>query len=145
MCPKAFDQSRWALSSASVERPISQHGRRPSLFGPSSVGEAKAIAEEVLGALFAYDRDHGADLVSTLRIFLQCNRSWTRASRQLFVHKQTLIYRIQRIEDLTKRKLTMTGDVAELWLALRAYDIVGVSDVGPAQPTLEPLLARNGA
>jgi purine catabolism regulator len=38
------------------------------------------------------------------------------------VHKQTLVYRMRRVEELTGRRLDRTEDVAELWLALRARD-----------------------
>ena len=53
-------------------------------------------------------------------MFLQENRSWQRAADRLHVHKQTLVYRIKRIETLTGRSLSDTADVAELWLALQA-------------------------
>jgi purine catabolism regulator len=36
------------------------------------------------------------------------------------VHRQTLVYRIRRIETLTGRSVSDTGDVAELWLGLQA-------------------------
>jgi purine catabolism regulator len=74
----------------------------------------------VLGQLLDYDEAHRSDLVATLRTFLEENRSWQRTSTRLHVHKQTLVYRVSRIETLTGRSLSDTGDVAELWLALQA-------------------------
>lgn len=91
------------------------------VFAPLSAIEEEMTVEEVLGRLIAYDERHKTELVRSLRVFLQCNRSWTRATRKLFVHRQTLVYRMGRVEQLTGRKLNDTGDVAELWLALRAY------------------------
>jgi purine catabolism regulator len=63
-------------------------------------------------------------LVASLRVFLECNRSWQRASARLGIHKQTLVYRIRRVEELTGRTLAETGDVAELWFALCALEMV---------------------
>ncbi len=91
------------------------------VFAPQSPVEAQVTVEEVLGPLIDYDARHNTELVRSLRVFLQCNRSWTRATGKLFVHRQTLVYRMGRVEQLTGRKLNDTGDVAELWLALRAY------------------------
>ena len=44
------------------------------------------------------------------------------------IHKHTLAYRLKRVEQLTGRSLATTGDLAELWLALRALDVVGTLD-----------------
>jgi hypothetical protein len=41
------------------------------------------------------------------------------------LHKQTLVYRIKRVEELTGRRLDDTGDVAQLWLALRSLELTG--------------------
>jgi hypothetical protein len=71
-----------------------------------------------------YDTEHSAELVHSLDEFLQANRSWQRAAKALFVHKQTLVYRMKRVEELTGRRLDDTGHVAELWFALRALELV---------------------
>jgi PucR family transcriptional regulator, purine catabolism regulatory protein len=96
------------------------YGENSPLFLPRTLTEAEAVVTRVIGPLLDYDRDHGTELVESLRVFLTCNRSWQRAAKELFVHKQTLVYRIRRIEELTRRKLDSTADVAELWLALQA-------------------------
>lgn len=122
--PTALQQAKWALGATSDERPVAHHGQAASLFGPRSPSEAQMTVDEILGAILDYDREHGTELLHSLKVFLLCNRSWKRATAELFVHKQTLVYRIQRVEQLTGRKLTDTGDVAELWLALRAHEMV---------------------
>ena len=123
--PMASQQAKWALGTATPAHPLARHGHRSSLFGPRSPAEAQMTVEQVLGPLIAYDEEHNAELLRSLQVFLQCNRSWKRAAEELFVHKQTLIYRMGRVEELSGRKLNHTADVAELWLALRAYQMVG--------------------
>jgi purine catabolism regulator len=122
--PSATQQAKWALGVATAERPIAHHGKVSSLFGPRSPAEAQMTVEQVLGPIVSYDAEHGTELVHSLRTFLQSNRSWKRATSELFVHKQTLVYRMRRIEELTGRKLNDTSDVAELWLALRADEMI---------------------
>ena len=79
--------------------------------------------DHILGPLLAYDAEHSSELVHTLEEFLRANRSWQRASEVLYVHKQTLVYRIKRVEELTGRHLDDTADVAELWFALQALEL----------------------
>jgi purine catabolism regulator len=124
LVPRAIQQAKWALGAATVEHRLVHHDNAASLFGPRSPAEARILVNEVLGSLFAYDREHGTELVKSLRVFLQSNRSWKQATSEMFVHKQTLVYRMRRIEQVTGRKLNDTADVAELWLALRASKMV---------------------
>jgi purine catabolism regulator len=37
-----------------------------------------------------------------------------------------VVYRIQRIEEITGRRITETPAIAEFWLALRAKDLLAV-------------------
>jgi hypothetical protein len=86
-------------------------------------GEARrAFRAGLLDPLLAYDRDHGTELVRTLRVFLDCSGSWTRAADAMFVHVNSLRYRIGRVEDLTGRDLSSLADQAALLLALRLGD-----------------------
>ena len=51
--------------------------------------------------LEAYDREHEAELEHTLQVFLQENCSHTAAARELFIHRSTLLYRLDRIGEIT--------------------------------------------
>jgi purine catabolism regulator len=123
--PDAVREARLALRSArSSKRRVVRYGDNDEPFMPRTVAEAGAIVDRVLGPILDYDRDHNADLVHSLEHFLQANRSWQRAAEALFVHKQTLVYRMKRVEELTGRRLDATGDVAELWFALQARTLI---------------------
>lgn len=123
--PTAVREARWALSAAQAEdRGCVRYGEDAPLFGPRSVAEARVAVDRVLGPLLAYDAAHHTELVPSLAAFLRCNRSWQRATAELFVHKQTLVYRMRRVEELTGRRLSDTGDVADLWLAIKAHAAV---------------------
>jgi hypothetical protein len=78
-----------------------------------------AFQASLLSPLLDYDRDHGTELVRTLRVFLDCSGSWTRAAEAMFVHVNSLRYRIRRVEELTGRDLGSLADQAALLLALR--------------------------
>jgi hypothetical protein len=86
-------------------------------------GEARrAFRAGLLAPLLDYDREHGTELVRTLRVFLDCSGSWTKAADTIFVHVNSLRYRIRRVEELTGRDLGSLADQAALLLALRLDD-----------------------
>lgn len=126
--PDARREAQWVLEGAqAIDAPFVRYGEdAPSPFLPRDLGEAERIVRHVLGHVLDYDAAHDARLVESLRVFLEHNRSWQKAAMALHVHKQTLVYRIRRVEELSGRKLDRTEDVAELWLALRAAEASGL-------------------
>jgi len=90
----------------------------------------RAFRASLLSPLLDYDRDHGTELVRTLRVFLDCSGSWTRAADAMFVHVNSLRYRIRRVEELTGRDLGSLADQAALLLALRLAGPGSAEDQG---------------
>jgi PucR family transcriptional regulator, purine catabolism regulatory protein len=123
----AVREAAWAArAAAGADAGIGRYGdRAPSLFLPRGLSEAGEAVEQVLGPLLRYDAAHDAELVRSLRVFLEHNRSWKDAASALHIHKQTLVYRLRRVEELTGRRLSETGAVADLWLALKAAEWSG--------------------
>jgi purine catabolism regulator len=123
--PDAAHEARWALGTAEAEkRGLARYGDETALLLPRSATEAQALVSRILGPLLAQDGDHGTDYVNTLRVLLDSDRSWQLAAAVLHIHKQTLGYRIKRIEQLTGRGLARTEHLAEWWFALRAHDLL---------------------
>lgn len=123
--PDAHREAQWALrgAEASGESTVRYgEGTVLSPFLPHSLSEAEDIVQHILGSILDYDQTHNSHLTLSLKQFLAHNRSWQRAASALHVHKQTLVYRMRRVEELTGRRLDQTKDVAELWFALRAAE-----------------------
>ncbi|WP_051712478.1 PucR family transcriptional regulator [Spirillospora albida] len=59
-------------------------------------------------------------LLTTLETWLDCDGSAARAAELLFCHRNTVLNRLRKIEQLTGRQLTRPGDLVELALALSA-------------------------
>ena len=81
--------------------------------------ELRAFAIRTLGPLLELDRRTGSDLVETLRAYLEEGASRRRAAARLFVHVNTVVYRLERIERALGRSLADPELVFELTLALR--------------------------
>jgi hypothetical protein len=56
---------------------------------------------------------------STLREFLACSGSWNACAVRMYVHVNTVRYRIRRIEELTGRDPSRLDDQVDFFLALR--------------------------
>jgi DNA-binding PucR family transcriptional regulator len=79
----------------------------------------RSFKERLLGPLQQYDDRHDAELIGTLRSFLACDGSWSACASLLYVHVNTVRYRISRIEALTGRDLSALADRVDFFLALR--------------------------
>ena len=84
---------------------------------PASV--LRSFRERLLGPLLTYDDQHRAELLPTLREFLACSGSWNACAARMYVHVNTVRYRIRRIEELTGRDLSRLDDQVDFFLALR--------------------------
>ncbi len=84
---------------------------------PGSV--LRSFRDRMLGPLLAYDQRHRAELLPTLREFLACSGSWNACAAAMYVHVNTVRYRIRRIEELTGRNLSSLDDQVDFFLALR--------------------------
>jgi purine catabolism regulator len=138
--PEAAQEACWALSAAEAEgRRIVRYGDETAVLPPRTPTEARVLVTRILSPLMSHDAEHGTDYVHTLRVVLRLDRSWQRAAPELHIHKQTLGYRIRRIEQITGRGLTRTEHIAEWWIALRAHDLLTGRN-----PSLRPA-GRDGA
>jgi purine catabolism regulator len=123
--PLALREARWALAAADGNsNRQARYGDKSPVAALRDAEEAQVLVDSALGVLIAYDEAHQTDLLRTVEAFLSCRRSWQRTATELHLHKQTVVYRIRRVEELTGRSLSETADIAELWLALRAYELL---------------------
>lgn len=122
--PDATREAMWALALATQSSDgIAFYGDSSPLAVLKDPAEAQALIGRTLGPLLEYDRENGTDLLGSLAIYLKCQRSWQRSAKALQVHRQTVVYRMERVEQLTGRTLSETSDLAELWIALGALEV----------------------
>lgn len=71
------------------------------------------------GDIVCYDREHGTDLIKTLDVFLANRGSISQTATSLFVHRNTLRQRLQRIESITELSLESIDDWLVAAVAIR--------------------------
>jgi sugar diacid utilization regulator len=139
----------YAAAFASSRRAIDlmlKLGRRGAVIGARELGpyglllqassreDLERFAREALAPIIDHDRQHGAELLATLRVYLEEDRVQRRTAERCFIHVNTVVYRMNRIERLLGRSLADPGVVFDLTLALRILDVL---DAAP-EPQVNP-------
>jgi purine catabolism regulator len=94
------------------------------LLGSQPRPALEGYVRSVLGPLIDRDRARSSDLVASVRAFIKAGGHWEQGAEALGVHRHTLRYRVRQAEDLLGRDLSSAEDRLELWLALKAADIL---------------------
>lgn len=93
--------------------------------GPKTLAEARSLVDYYFGALIEHERSKSLPLLQTLAVFLKHNSNWKATSAELDIHRQTLVYRLKLIEELTGIKPTTSIGIAKFWVALEAIKVLG--------------------
>lgn len=96
----------------------------PAALVVSAPALGAALAERVLGPLLRLDLSDRDIMLDTLTAWLACDGSAQRAAGRLYCHRNTVLNRLRRCEQLTGRSLTRPADVVELSLALAAHALL---------------------
>ena len=129
---RAFHEARCALQATSLadgDAPeVASHadlGAFTLLLSLQDDDALRLYSEGLLEPIERTEGEYGGELLRSLEAYIEHNGNWERAARQLYCHRHTLRYRIRKIEELTGRDLSRATDRIELWLALRARELVG--------------------
>ena len=84
------------------------------ILGLSDREKLLGFCERTLGPLLDYDMRQHADLIKTLEAFFSCHGNLSQTAEMLIVHRNTLLYRMNRINEIAQIDL----DRPEIRLAL---------------------------
>jgi PucR family transcriptional regulator, purine catabolism regulatory protein len=128
---RGFHEARCALEATSLgngDAPdVASHrdlGAFTLLLALQDDDALRLYSDGLLEPIESTEGEYGGELLRSLEAFIENNGNWERAARQLYCHRHTLRYRIRKIEELTGRDLSRATDRIELWLALRARELV---------------------
>ena len=91
----------------------------------ATLPEVKEITSSTIGILVDYDRQRGLDLIKTLMTYIQYKSNVSQTSRVLHLHRQSLLYRLRKIETLTGRSLLDPDDLFLLDLSVKLWTVGG--------------------
>ena len=93
------------------------------------------LCEPDVLALLAYDAEHRTELLPTLRCYLEHGSNIVRAAEAMFVHRNTLVYRLGRIQELVGLDLDETDKRLSILFSCKIIDRLESGDAaGRSEP-----------
>ena len=89
-----------------------------------NLAHLQRFCHDALGPLIEHDKRKQSDLVRTLSGFFASNGNLAKAAQELDVHRNTLVYRLERIAELTELDLDDSDNRLILHLALKTQRVL---------------------
>jgi DNA-binding PucR family transcriptional regulator len=98
-------------------------------------GELERFYAETIAPLAAYDDQYETELVATVEAYLGNDGNVAATAKQLFTHRHTIRYRLERVRELCGHDVSATEGREKLGLGLKAMRVLGIAS--PRGPALE--------
>jgi purine catabolism regulator len=122
---RSLQEARAALEAAAPVASYRDLGPLELILGLSDAA-LEAFVDRVLG-----DAADSELLVTSLAALLDSGCRWSEAAASLGVHRHTLRYRMERLRDRTGRHPDDPADRMELWLAMKAAQVLSRRSAPP--------------
>lgn len=93
------------------------------LYKIARMDDLRDMYQDQVGNIASYDRRKGTDLLDTLETYLECAGNLTRTSNRLFVHRNTLIQRLDRLQSLCEIDLQERSNWLTLQVAIKVFKL----------------------
>lgn len=81
------------------------------------------FTNQVIGPLVEYDEQHRSTLVQTIDEYFNHHGNISQTAEALFIHRNTLLYRLERIQELTGHNLNQANMRLALHLSLKLWQL----------------------
>jgi sugar diacid utilization regulator len=98
--------------------------------------ELERFYSETIEPLAAYDEQYETELVATVEAYLDNDSNVAATAKQLFTHRHTVRYRLERVKELCGHDVSATEGREKLGLGLKAMRVLGIAS--PRGPAHEP-------
>ncbi|CEJ73976.1 transcriptional regulatory protein [[Clostridium] sordellii] len=75
------------------------------LFDFNDIDKLSLYKEDILGKLIDYDKRKSTSFMNTLKVYIFNNSNLLSTSKKLFIHRNTLIYRINKIKTILEKDI----------------------------------------
>jgi purine catabolism regulator len=87
---------------------------------------AQTFFDQKFGALMKYDNEKDGDLLNTLKTYFNSNCNIQKTAEALFLHKNSVIYRLHKIEQLTHSFLNDRESTFQLQLCIKLMSFLEI-------------------
>ena len=98
--------------------------------------ELERFYAETIEPLVDYDEQYETELVATVEAYLDNDGNVAATAKQLFTHRHTIRYRLERVRELCGHDVSSTEGREKLGLGLKAMRVLGIAS--PRGPAMEP-------
>jgi sugar diacid utilization regulator len=98
--------------------------------------ELESFYAETIQPLREYDEQYETELVATVEAYLDNDGNVAATAKQLFTHRHTIRYRLERVRELCGHDVSSTEGREKLGLGLKAMRVLGIAS--PRGPAMEP-------
>jgi len=93
------------------------------LYKIARMDDLRDMYQDQVAHIASYDHRKGTDLLDTLETYLECAGNLTKTSNRLFVHRNTLIQRLDRLQSLCEIDLQERSNWLTLQVAIKVYKL----------------------
>jgi DNA-binding PucR family transcriptional regulator len=86
--------------------------------------ELRSLYQETIDAVDRYDKQNDSQLLHTLTTYLNNDENLSKTAKDLFAHRHTIRYRLQKIADITGLSVFKSEDKERLSLGLKARSLL---------------------
>ncbi|MCL6573205.1 MAG: PucR family transcriptional regulator ligand-binding domain-containing protein [Bacillus sp. (in: Bacteria)] len=83
-----------------------------------------------LGKIYDHDHLQGTSYIHTLESYFNNNHNLSETSKAMFIHRNTLIYRIEKIKEILNTDMKNSEEVLQIQLALKIYRLLNKGSHG---------------
>ncbi len=99
-------------------------------------GELERFYAETVQPLVEYDEQYETELLASVEAYLDNDGNVAATAKQLFTHRHTVRYRLERVRELCGHDVAGTEGREKLGLGLKAMRVLGIAS--PRGPAMEP-------
>ena len=85
--------------------------------------QIRSLYDETIGPVDQYDQTNNTQLVQTLSVFFKHDESLTETAAELYAHRHTIRYRLEKIAEITGLSVFQTEHKERLGLGLKARSL----------------------
>ena len=86
--------------------------------------EIRTLYEDTIAPIDRYDESNGTQLIETLLVFFRNNENLTQTATDLFAHRHTIRYRLEKIADISGLSAFQSEHKERLGLGLKARSLL---------------------
>ncbi len=106
------EYSMHLIVDMAIESAVRQH----------KIGNVTYLSQPGVMRVIDYDQTYGTELMKTLRAYLKCDRNATACAQKMGVHRNTVNYRVNMIEDLLGYKVDNADTAMKLGFTMLLLD-----------------------